>query len=136
MCSRDQRGQARGGAIAWPVATNAQQAGRLPTIGFLGANPAGFAPWAAAFVARLRELGWVDGHTQLQSSIDGRKGAPSGTRKLRQSSRTRKWTLLLLLEVPFPRWGKRRVSSQSYLPLRSTLCVAGLSAVWPIRAAM
>ncbi len=26
-------------------------------------NPAGFARWTAAFVARLRELGWVDGHT-------------------------------------------------------------------------
>ena len=51
-----------GGAIAWPAA-NAQQAGRLPIIGFLGANPAGFAPWTAAFVARLRELGWVDGRT-------------------------------------------------------------------------
>jgi putative tryptophan/tyrosine transport system substrate-binding protein len=52
-----------GGAMAWPIAANAQQAGRLPTIGFLGANPAGFAPWTAAFVARLRELGWVDGRT-------------------------------------------------------------------------
>ncbi len=52
-----------GGAMAWPVAANAQQAGRLPTIGFLGADPVIFAPWTAAFVARLRELGWVDGKT-------------------------------------------------------------------------
>jgi putative tryptophan/tyrosine transport system substrate-binding protein len=52
---------ALGGAIAWPVAANAQQAGRLPIIGFLGADPTLFAPWAAAFVARLRELGWIDG---------------------------------------------------------------------------
>ena len=49
--------------MALPIAANAQQAGRLPTIGFLGANPAGFAPWTAAFVARLRELGWIDGRT-------------------------------------------------------------------------
>ena len=52
-----------GGAAAWPVAASAQPAGKLPTIGFLGADPAGFAPWTAAFVARLRELGWIDGRT-------------------------------------------------------------------------
>jgi len=52
-----------GGAMAWPVAANAQQAGKLPTIGFLGADPTLFAPWTAAFVARLRELGWIDGRT-------------------------------------------------------------------------
>jgi putative ABC transport system substrate-binding protein len=29
----------------------------------LGASAAGFAPWAAAFAARLRDLGWVEGQT-------------------------------------------------------------------------
>jgi putative ABC transport system substrate-binding protein len=52
-----------GGAAAWPAAANAQQAGRLPTIGFLGADPVAFAPWTAAFVARLRELGLIEGRT-------------------------------------------------------------------------
>jgi putative ABC transport system substrate-binding protein len=52
-----------GSAIVWPAAASAQHVGRLPTIGFLGANPILFAPWAASFTARLRELGWVDGHT-------------------------------------------------------------------------
>src|SRR5579871_5349593 len=52
---------AAAGALAWPAAASAQQSGRLPVIGFLGADPAGFAPWTAAFVARLGELGWVDG---------------------------------------------------------------------------
>jgi putative tryptophan/tyrosine transport system substrate-binding protein len=51
------------GAMSWPAAANAQQAGRLPTIGFLGSDPVAFAPWIAAFVARLRELGWIDGRT-------------------------------------------------------------------------
>jgi putative tryptophan/tyrosine transport system substrate-binding protein len=51
------------GAAALPVAANAQQAGRLPTIGFLGSDPVAFAPWIAAFVTRLRELGWIDGRT-------------------------------------------------------------------------
>jgi len=52
-----------GGAVAWPLAARAQQTGRLPTVGFLGASAAGFAPWAAAFAAHLRELGWVEGRT-------------------------------------------------------------------------
>ena len=52
-----------GGAAVWPMAAVAQQSGRLPTIGFLGADALGFGPWTAAFVARLRELGWIDGRT-------------------------------------------------------------------------
>jgi putative ABC transport system substrate-binding protein len=42
----------------------AQQPGKLPTIGFLGSGtPATHGQWAAAFVQRLRELGWVEGRT-------------------------------------------------------------------------
>jgi ABC-type uncharacterized transport system substrate-binding protein len=52
-----------GGAAAWPITASAQQAGKLPTIGFLGADASAFGPWTAAFVARLRELGWIDGRT-------------------------------------------------------------------------
>jgi putative tryptophan/tyrosine transport system substrate-binding protein len=52
-----------GATATWPMRTSAQQTGKLPTIGFLGASASGFAPWAAAFAARLRELGWVEGRT-------------------------------------------------------------------------
>ena len=52
-----------GGAAVWPLAARAQQAGKLPTIGFLGADAAAFSPWTAAFVARMRELGWIEGRT-------------------------------------------------------------------------
>jgi putative ABC transport system substrate-binding protein len=49
-------------AAAWPLATRAQQAGKLPTIGFLGpSTPSVSSHWAAAFVQRLHELGWVEG---------------------------------------------------------------------------
>lgn len=52
------------GAAAWPFAVNAQQAGKLPIIGFLGTTtPLAYGPWAAAFVQRLGELGWIDGKT-------------------------------------------------------------------------
>jgi putative tryptophan/tyrosine transport system substrate-binding protein len=54
---------ALGGAAAWPAMAWAQQAGKLPTIGFLGADALAFSPWTAAFVARLRELGWIEGST-------------------------------------------------------------------------
>jgi putative tryptophan/tyrosine transport system substrate-binding protein len=54
-----------GGAVAaWPLAARAQQADKLPTIGFLGAGT--LSAWSrrvASFVQRLRELGWIEGHT-------------------------------------------------------------------------
>jgi putative ABC transport system substrate-binding protein len=51
-----------GATVTWPFATRAQQAGKLPTIGFLGTNtPSTQSQWTAAFVQRLRELGWSEG---------------------------------------------------------------------------
>jgi putative ABC transport system substrate-binding protein len=53
-----------GGAAAWPLPARAQQLAKLPTIGLLGATtPAIMSQWLAAFVQRLRELGWVEGRT-------------------------------------------------------------------------
>jgi ABC-type uncharacterized transport system substrate-binding protein len=53
-----------GGAVAtWPLVARAQQAGRLPTVGFLGVDALVWGPWTAAFVGRLRELGWIEGRT-------------------------------------------------------------------------
>jgi ABC-type uncharacterized transport system substrate-binding protein len=53
-----------GAAAAWPLAARAQQAARLPTVGFLGLNtPSSQSQWTAAFVQRLRELGWSEGRT-------------------------------------------------------------------------
>lgn len=53
-----------GGAAAWPLAARAQQAARLPTIGYLGpSNPANARPTTSAFLRRLHELGWDEGRT-------------------------------------------------------------------------
>ena len=50
-----------GGAAAWPLATHAQPT-KMPTIGFLGtATPSTWSKFVAAFVQRLRDLGWVEG---------------------------------------------------------------------------
>ena len=48
-----------GAAAAWPLAANAQQA--KATIGLLGTGSAAAqSHWTAAFVQRMRELGWVE----------------------------------------------------------------------------
>jgi putative tryptophan/tyrosine transport system substrate-binding protein len=53
-----------GGAAAWPLATRAQHSEKLPAIGFLGSTtPSAESQRTAAFVQRLRELGWIEGRT-------------------------------------------------------------------------
>jgi putative tryptophan/tyrosine transport system substrate-binding protein len=53
-----------GAAAAWPIAARAQQAGKLPTIGFLGTTtPSAWSQWVTAFVQRLRDFGWIEGRT-------------------------------------------------------------------------
>jgi putative ABC transport system substrate-binding protein len=48
----------------WPLAATAQQSQKIPTIGFLGsATEQAQRRWTAAFVQRLRELGWIEGQT-------------------------------------------------------------------------
>ena len=63
MRRRDFITLAGGVAAAWPLAGRAQQA-KLPTIGFLGpTTPSAQAQWVAAFLQRLRQLGWIEGRT-------------------------------------------------------------------------
>jgi putative tryptophan/tyrosine transport system substrate-binding protein len=51
-----------GAAAAWPVALRAQQASKILTIGYLGpTTPAVESQRVAAFVQRLRQLGWSEG---------------------------------------------------------------------------
>ena len=51
-----------GAAASWPLAARAQRAAKMLTIGYLGpATPAVESQRIAAFVQRLRELGWSEG---------------------------------------------------------------------------
>jgi putative tryptophan/tyrosine transport system substrate-binding protein len=50
-------------AGTWPIAARAQQGGELRRIGVLGADATVWSSWTAAFVTRLRELGWTTGDT-------------------------------------------------------------------------
>jgi putative tryptophan/tyrosine transport system substrate-binding protein len=53
-----------GAAATWPIVARAQQAGKLPTVGLLiGTTLLVESPRVAAFVQRLRELGWIEGRT-------------------------------------------------------------------------
>lgn len=52
--------------IVSPLSALAQQRGKLPTIGFLGATtPTVWSAFVSAFLQRLRELGWVDGRNMM-----------------------------------------------------------------------
>jgi putative ABC transport system substrate-binding protein len=52
------------GSVSLPLAARAQQAGKPPTIGYLGGGgPASQRAWVDAFVQRLRDLGWIEGRT-------------------------------------------------------------------------
>jgi putative tryptophan/tyrosine transport system substrate-binding protein len=53
-----------GAAMSAPFAGFAQQAGKPPMIGFLGASSrVAISSWTDAFVRRLGELGWIDGRS-------------------------------------------------------------------------
>jgi putative tryptophan/tyrosine transport system substrate-binding protein len=53
-----------GAAAAWPLSARAQQPTKLRIIGYLGSSTAlAQSQWVAAFLQRLRQLGWVEGRT-------------------------------------------------------------------------
>ena len=55
-----------GSAVAWPVMALAEQPEMIRRVGILGtATPSAWSPWVAAFVQRLRELGWIEGRTVM-----------------------------------------------------------------------
>jgi putative ABC transport system substrate-binding protein len=53
-----------GAAAAWPLAARAQQGGKLPIIGLMASGTAAdMSHLTAAFVQRLRALGWTEGQS-------------------------------------------------------------------------
>src|SRR3954454_9952034 len=54
-----------GSVAAWPLAARAQQSA-MPVIGLLGSGTAAAqSEWTAAFLQRLRELGWSEGRNLI-----------------------------------------------------------------------
>ena len=67
-----------GAAVACPIAARAQRTEKLPIVGILGTStPAAWSQWVAAFVQRMRELGWTEGRT---IAFEYRWGEGSGER--------------------------------------------------------
>jgi ABC-type uncharacterized transport system substrate-binding protein len=59
-------GAAAVSSASWPLAARAEQGARLPIIGYLGSATALIqSQWVAAFVRRLRELGWTESRNVL-----------------------------------------------------------------------
>jgi putative tryptophan/tyrosine transport system substrate-binding protein len=53
-----------GASAVWPLAARSQQPAKLALVGYLGANtPSAEGLRIAAFLQRIRELGWVEGRT-------------------------------------------------------------------------
>jgi putative tryptophan/tyrosine transport system substrate-binding protein len=50
-------------AAAWPLVARAQQAGKLPVIGYLASTLATESQQVIAFTQRLREVGWIEGRS-------------------------------------------------------------------------
>ncbi len=71
-----------GGTVAgWPLAAQAQQAGKLYRIGFLGDSPAAFAERIEAFRQGLRDLGYVEGRN-IAIEYRWAEGKPERMREL------------------------------------------------------
>jgi putative tryptophan/tyrosine transport system substrate-binding protein len=52
-----------GAAATWPIAARAQRPAKLSTVGVLGSGTSSVqSQWVAAFLRRLHELGWIEGH--------------------------------------------------------------------------
>jgi hypothetical protein len=88
------------GAAAWPLAARAQQS-EIRRIGFLGAaTPSVASQWVAAFVQRLKELGWIETRTSRgirrhQRRSDTRTSMPirsAGHRRRLAAGSPPRWT--------------------------------------------
>jgi putative ABC transport system substrate-binding protein len=88
-----------GAAVTWPCTVRAQQV-TVPVIGLLGSGTAAAqSEWTAAFVQRLRELGWSEGRNV---SIEYRwaEGRPERFSEIAAELVQRKFSLILTHNTP------------------------------------
>jgi putative tryptophan/tyrosine transport system substrate-binding protein len=82
--------------------SRAQPSSKAPIIGYLGAGtPAGQGDWAAAFVQRLRELGWIEGRN-IAIEYRWAENNPERYADIRPSSFGSRSTSSPLWETRFP----------------------------------
>jgi hypothetical protein len=124
-----------GGAAAWPLAAHAQQQ-TMPVIGFIVAGtPLSHGQWVAAFVQRLRELGWIEGRT---IAIEYRWGEGRNERFAEIAAEfVRRKVDVIVTSATAQSWlpSKRRRSSPSFSRRRATPSAPAWLRVWRVRAA-
>jgi putative tryptophan/tyrosine transport system substrate-binding protein len=123
-------------AATWPCVTRAEQPS-VPVIGLLGSGSAqAQSEWTAAFLQRLRELGWSEGRNILIEYRWG-KGHTERFSEIAAEFVQRKVTLILTHNTPPTLAGKRATSTipscSQRLAIRSAL---GSSQVWRDRVAI
>ena len=121
-------------AVAWPVSVRGQQAGRLPTIGLLGANATAWSSRTTAFVTRLRELGWIEGRT-IVIEYRWEDGRPERAAEIAAEFVRLKAEVIVTVGSVVA--ALKRVTRSSRLSLRwqTTRSAAAWSQVWRGRAA-
>ena len=126
-----------GAAVAWPLAARAQQPGKLPTIGFLGAtSPTIWSAFVGAFVQRLRELGWIDGHNIAIEYRWGEGRDDLYAAFAAEFVQRRVDVIVTAGTTATMSVKKRRRQSQSFLLRLVTRSKPGWSPAWRARAAM
>jgi putative tryptophan/tyrosine transport system substrate-binding protein len=91
-----------GSAVTWPLEARAQQPGKLPTIGFLGTEASVWSPYTAAFVQRLRELGWIEGRT-ITIEYRWSEGRPARNAEIAAEFVRMKVDVILTIQPPLAR---------------------------------
>ena len=110
--------------------------GRLPTIGFFGAGSAAAqAQWIAAFVQRLRELGWIEGRNVAIEYRWAEGRAERLDEIAAELVRLKVDVIVTHTPATVARQSRRHRRSRSFSRRRATRSAAGIVASWHDRAA-
>jgi len=107
-----------GAAASWPLAARAQsQAGKVPTIGFLGTDAS--RQFTDTFVRRLGELGWVEGRT-IAIEYRWLEGRPERAAEIAAEFVRLNVDVIVTTGIPPPQSNRRHRSSLSSFQRRTT----------------
>jgi hypothetical protein len=122
-------------AAAWPRSVSAQQAERLPTIGFLGTSASSnMSRWTDAFAQRRRDLGWIEDRT-VAIEYRWAQAHPERYAEIAAEFVRLKVDVIVTTVPAGPQRNRRPRSSPSSLSWRATLSGLAWSEVWRGRAA-
>ena len=124
-----------GTAVTWPLATYAQQPGKVYRIGFLWDSPDAFLDAIEAFRQGLRELGYVEGQT-IAIEYRWAEGKPERMRELAEELVRLKVDVIVAPSSIYTEAAKRATSTipiifmKSRGPARQQPCGGPRAARW------